>query len=468
MPAPLARSVADGPDRALHADPLFVPQPCRRPPCDDCRKDRLATCRQPAAGLCRRGCCLPRRTRRGRQWLPRRWVRRAWNRACRCPTAARPVVAARHPPALARRRIPPRRRRRRPAGRSTAKNEVLGPEDGRHRGPLRHARRPHRRRAEQRSATSTARDSAPCARWSAWWPTKSGSRLGGVHKPQQARRPDHPANRRRREAERPAGRPDRRPAAPWPCAPSRATARCPARSAREASKTPSSPTRTWPIIRLGMFEEAEMAVPGPRRQCGHRLVAHPGRAGHPRPQGRHGRREVRQAPCRSTRSTTPPGNPRLRLVKVASTPFAKPGEEVDFTLRFDNVGNQPIGNVTILDSLSTRLEYVPEQRPVQRRREVLDAAERGRFGGGALRAGQAARPRPRRHPPLPLPRAVIGPLSLWERVRVRAAILPLFSSPGVHAWETRSKYHSSFSFQPSPPEGGREEKEMSWSPIPQA
>jgi uncharacterized repeat protein (TIGR01451 family) len=56
----------------------------------------------------------------------------------------------------------------------------------------------------------------------------------------------------------------------------------------------------------------------------------------------------------------PPGNPRLRLVKVASTPFANPGDTVDFTIRFDNVGNQPIGNVAILDSLNTRLEYVPD------------------------------------------------------------------------------------------------------------
>jgi uncharacterized repeat protein (TIGR01451 family) len=57
-------------------------------------------------------------------------------------------------------------------------------------------------------------------------------------------------------------------------------------------------------------------------------------------------------------ASAPPGRPQLRLVKVASTPFAKPGEMVDFTLRFDNIGNQPIGNVTILDSLNTRLEYV--------------------------------------------------------------------------------------------------------------
>jgi uncharacterized repeat protein (TIGR01451 family) len=56
----------------------------------------------------------------------------------------------------------------------------------------------------------------------------------------------------------------------------------------------------------------------------------------------------------------PPGNPKLRLVKVASTPFAQPGDTIDFTIRFDNVGNQPIGNVAILDSLNTRLEYVPD------------------------------------------------------------------------------------------------------------
>jgi uncharacterized repeat protein (TIGR01451 family) len=53
-------------------------------------------------------------------------------------------------------------------------------------------------------------------------------------------------------------------------------------------------------------------------------------------------------------------NPRLRIVKVASTPVAEPGDEVSFTIRFDNVGNQPIGSVQIIDSLTTRLEYVPD------------------------------------------------------------------------------------------------------------
>ena len=55
----------------------------------------------------------------------------------------------------------------------------------------------------------------------------------------------------------------------------------------------------------------------------------------------------------------PPGEPKLRVIKVASTQVAEPGDEVAFTIRFDNVGNQVIGNVTIIDNLTTRLEYVP-------------------------------------------------------------------------------------------------------------
>ena len=57
--------------------------------------------------------------------------------------------------------------------------------------------------------------------------------------------------------------------------------------------------------------------------------------------------------------TDEPGDPRLRLVKLASTSHALPGEEVEFTLRFDSIGDQTIGNVTIIDNLTTRLEYVP-------------------------------------------------------------------------------------------------------------
>jgi uncharacterized repeat protein (TIGR01451 family) len=52
------------------------------------------------------------------------------------------------------------------------------------------------------------------------------------------------------------------------------------------------------------------------------------------------------------------GKPRLRICKIADKSEAKPGEIVTFTLRFDNVGDQRIGNVTIIDHLTPRLEYV--------------------------------------------------------------------------------------------------------------
>ena len=54
-----------------------------------------------------------------------------------------------------------------------------------------------------------------------------------------------------------------------------------------------------------------------------------------------------------------PTMPRLRVVKIASTDAAAPGETVEFTIRFDNVGDQPIGNVTLIDNLTTRLAFVP-------------------------------------------------------------------------------------------------------------
>ncbi len=52
------------------------------------------------------------------------------------------------------------------------------------------------------------------------------------------------------------------------------------------------------------------------------------------------------------------GKPCLRICKVASTPSALPGEIVEFTIRFDNIGQQTIGNVTLVDDLTTRLEYM--------------------------------------------------------------------------------------------------------------
>ena len=46
--------------------------------------------------------------------------------------------------------------------------------------------------------------------------------------------------------------------------------------------------------------------------------------------------------------------------KQASTIAAKCGEEVEFTISFENIGARRIENVTIMDNLTTRLEYVPD------------------------------------------------------------------------------------------------------------
>ena len=54
------------------------------------------------------------------------------------------------------------------------------------------------------------------------------------------------------------------------------------------------------------------------------------------------------------------GKPKMSVVKVASKKEALPGDIIDFALRFDNVGNERIGNVTLIDNLSPRLEYVPD------------------------------------------------------------------------------------------------------------
>lgn len=51
-------------------------------------------------------------------------------------------------------------------------------------------------------------------------------------------------------------------------------------------------------------------------------------------------------------------SPKLEVFKVASTDSAQRGEIVDFFIRFDNVGTELLGNLTIMDSLSPRLEYI--------------------------------------------------------------------------------------------------------------
>jgi uncharacterized repeat protein (TIGR01451 family) len=52
------------------------------------------------------------------------------------------------------------------------------------------------------------------------------------------------------------------------------------------------------------------------------------------------------------------GRPCLRICKIADKSEAQLDEIIQFTLRFDNLGDQTIGNVTIIDHLMPRLEFV--------------------------------------------------------------------------------------------------------------
>ncbi len=51
---------------------------------------------------------------------------------------------------------------------------------------------------------------------------------------------------------------------------------------------------------------------------------------------------------------------RIRLIKLADKGVAKRGEVVTFTIRFDNLGDRPVGDVVIMDNLTTRLTYIPD------------------------------------------------------------------------------------------------------------
>jgi len=72
-----------------------------------------------------------------------------------------------------------------------------------------------------------------------------------------------------------------------------------------------------------------------------------------------------------------PNNPCLRIIKIASKKNAKPGEIVEFTLRFDNLGDAPIKHVTLIDNLTTRLEYVPTTAQSSRRADFTTEVNEG-------------------------------------------------------------------------------------------
>jgi uncharacterized repeat protein (TIGR01451 family) len=117
------------------------------------------------------------------------------------------------------------------------------------------------------------------------------------------------------------------------------------------------PYENFLYIKLGVIEEAEKPFIAKAAQAA--IVWTKDQAVQILMEGRRAQAEVGTQRPQIEYRVDLPNNPRLLLCKIASEPTAAPGEEVDFTIRFDNTGDVVIGNVTIIDSLTTRLEYVP-------------------------------------------------------------------------------------------------------------
>ena len=116
------------------------------------------------------------------------------------------------------------------------------------------------------------------------------------------------------------------------------------------------PYENFDVIRRGIFDQAEKARLAIQAQAA--MVWAGDQAVQVVLDGKPAATITVDAKPQLTYRVEEPNSPALRIIKLASTGSARPGETVDFTLRFDNTGDQAIGNVTIIDNLTPRLEYV--------------------------------------------------------------------------------------------------------------
>lgn len=82
-------------------------------------------------------------------------------------------------------------------------------------------------------------------------------------------------------------------------------------------------------------------------------------------------------------SEPPPNVPGLAVLKRVSTGVAEPGDVVSYSIQYRNMGNTPIASVSIIDSLTNRLEYVP--RSAKGPAGTVFTAGEARGGGTELR-----------------------------------------------------------------------------------
>ncbi len=99
-----------------------------------------------------------------------------------------------------------------------------------------------------------------------------------------------------------------------------------------------------------------------------------------------------------------PDNPRLRVIKVASTNQAKPGDLVDFTIRFDNVGDARDRQRDADRQLDHAAGICRRLGQVEPRRPIHHVAQSRRIAGAALGICRSARTGPRRAGAISVPR----------------------------------------------------------------
>ena len=61
---------------------------------------------------------------------------------------------------------------------------------------------------------------------------------------------------------------------------------------------------------------------------------------------------------------------RLKIVKLADTKTAKPGDTITFVIRYDNVGERPLHDLRIVDNLTPRLEYIEDSATSDRAGDI--------------------------------------------------------------------------------------------------
>ncbi|MEX2288634.1 MAG: isopeptide-forming domain-containing fimbrial protein [Planctomycetaceae bacterium] len=72
-----------------------------------------------------------------------------------------------------------------------------------------------------------------------------------------------------------------------------------------------------------------------------------------------------------TEDNRTPGD--LRIVKLADKKIVQPGDEITFTIRYDNIGDRELREIRIIDNLTPRLEYIVDSATSDRAGQLIVA-----------------------------------------------------------------------------------------------